>query len=116
MRNVYSWRRGTNCIDIFANYHSFSRNYRGPRNFVKNFLFCVGRFYGCKGRLDVNKKDDSIVECILARRECDYIYYDTLDDENKFSKWRHERSKGLSPKIKGDITCETANECFGELK
>ena len=80
-----------------------------PAILLKIASLVIGAFLSIKGGISM-KKDYSVVECILASRECDYIY------RNSESGSRREKLSCLSTtKIEGDITCEAADDCFGNI-
>ena len=80
-----------------------------PAILLKITSLVIGAFLSIKGGISM-KKDYSVVECILASRECDYIY------RNSESGSRREKLSCLSTtKIEGDITCEAADDCFGNI-
>ena len=80
-----------------------------PAILLKIACLVIGAFLSIKGGMST-RQDYSIVECILASRECDYIYYDS-----KECSWRADRSSWKVPKIDSDINCATAKACFGEI-
>ena len=80
-----------------------------PAILLKIICSVIGVFMALKGGMSI-KKEDSIVECILASRECNYIYFDS-----KGSSWREYRSDWETPNIDSNINCETADACFGKV-
>ena len=78
-----------------------------PAILLKIICSVIGAFLSIKGGISI-KKNYSIVECILASRECDYIYYHSYG-------WRTELSAYPTPNIDSDINCETADACFGKV-
>ncbi len=80
-----------------------------PAILLKIFCFAFGAFMSLKGGVSMTK-NYSIVKCILASRECNYIC------KNSDDNWRRDCAGWMTPKIDGDITYETANQCFGEIK
>ena len=80
-----------------------------PAILLKIASLVIGAFLSIKGGISM-KKDYSVVECILASRECDYIYKNSEEDSR-----REELADWRVPKIEGDVTCETADGCFGNI-
>ncbi len=80
-----------------------------PAILFKIASFAIGAFMALKGGVSM-KQDYSVVECILASRECDYIHC-----YSDGGSWRGYRAHWSQPKIEGDITCETADACFGGI-
>ena len=81
-----------------------------PAILLKIASLVIGAFLSIKGGISM-KKDYSVVECILASRECDYIYYNS-----KKNSRRHDLARRLVTKIESDVTCETADDCFGKIQ
>lgn len=81
-----------------------------PAILLKIICSVIGAFMALKGGMSM-KKDYSKIECILARRECDYIYY-----HSKANSRRKELATWITPKIAGDVTCKTADACFGKIE
>ena len=80
-----------------------------PAILLKITSLVIGAFLSIKGGISM-KKDYSVVECILASRECDYIYKNSEE-----GSWREDLAKWPVPKIEGDVTCEAADDCFGNI-
>ena len=81
-----------------------------PAILLKIISLVIGAFLSIKGGISM-KKNYSIVECILASRECDYIY-----SYSERKSWREKLSNWQAPKIESDINCKTADACFGKIE